>query len=270
MLAKHKLHTVCQEANCPNISECFNNKTATFLILGPYCTRTCVFCSIEKHCPEPPDTGEIDAICSAVKYLGLSYCVITSVTRDDLPDGGADFFCQVVQALKKRFPDIEIELLVPDFNGNTKALELILKQEISVFNHNIETVPDLYTQIRPQADYRQSLSVLETAAQHGYKVKTGLMAGLGENDEQIFRTLDDIKKTGCKIITIGQYLQPSLRHFPVKRYVTLRQFEEYAKYGQSIGIKKMLCGPFVRSSYHAGETAQTCCPETKNAYDLVY
>lgn len=257
-IALRHLHTVCTEAKCPNRGECFSKGTATFLILGDVCSRNCAFCGVTHGSPTPPNPSEPSNIVAAAKSLNLTYVVITSVTRDDLPDGGATHFANCVSLLKKELPLVGVEILTPDFKGDTSALDRVLKSGPDVFNHNIETVPSLYATIRPQAEYNQSLSVLLYAslnAPHS-KIKSGLMLGLGETEKEVEQTLLDLKAANVSIVTIGQYLRPSKECAPVVEYITPELFLKYEKMGRAIGFKHVLSGSYVRSSYHA-ETIAT-------------
>ncbi|MDR1720935.1 MAG: lipoyl synthase [Endomicrobium sp.] len=245
------LNTVCQSAKCPNIGECYKNKTATFLILGKYCTRGCSFCAIEKYKAEFVDAHEPSRIAKAVKKLGLSYCVITSVTRDDLPDGGARHFAKTINEIKTLLPENKVEVLVPDFLGNTKSIDIVLNACPDVFSHNLETVPALYDKVRKGADYKRSLKVLKYVKSAGFKVKTGIMVGLGETELQIFETIEDIKSTNVDILTIGQYLAPTLKHYPVIEEYAEEEFKMLENFAVSVGIKQVISGRYVRSSYFA-------------------
>ena len=247
------LNTVCQEARCPNIFECFSRKVATFLILGPNCTRKCRFCNIYKGNPLPVDKEEPQRISEAVYKLKLKHVVITSVTRDDLADGGASHFAAVIRRLKEDFSDVSIEVLIPDFQGQKKALEVVLAAEPDILNHNVETVPRLYKEIRPEANYNQSLNILAWSKEMVPDVmtKSGLMVGLGEEDDEVLEVIKDLLSVRCDIVTIGQYMQPSRKHPLVRRYVHPKQFARYARFGEEIGIKYMYCAPLVRSSYNA-------------------
>ncbi len=258
VLRQQGLHTVCESARCPNISECFGMHRATFLIMGDACTRACRFCSVDKGHPAALDPGEPDRIARSVAQLGIRHAVITSVTRDDLKDGGADHFFRTARAVKERCPGTTMELLTPDFQGSRDALLHLLEADFEIFNHNIETVPALYNTIRPQAGYEQSLGVLRFVKQNKrILVKSGLMAGLGESVEQVKEVLRALKDTGCDIVTIGQYLMPTLKNVPVKTYLPWETFREYARYGKEIGIPFVYSGPFVRSSYYAEEVMHT-------------
>ena len=255
MLARNHLHTVCQEARCPNIWECFSKHTATFLILGDRCTRNCRFCAIGHGPMAPPDPGEPERVARAAQILGLDYVVVTSVTRDDLPDGGAHFFAETIRAIVGRLPHTRVEVLIPDFRGDASALRTVLDARPNVLNHNIETVPRLYPMARPQADYRRSLDLLSQAAKTfpDIPVKSGIMLGLGETEKEIEETIRDIYDTGCRLLTLGQYLRPSKDHLPVARYVPPGEFEAWKEWALGIGFKAVFSGPFVRSSYRAKE-----------------
>ncbi len=254
ILRAHELHTVCESARCPNISECFSMKRATFLIMGPSCTRQCRFCSVDKGIPAVPDSNEPHMVADAVKELGIKHVVITSVTRDDLADGGADHFLSVARAVKQYNPGVTLELLTPDFKGDTNAILRLLKADFDIFNHNVETVPYLYKKVRPQADYSRSIHVLKFVKQHkNISIKSGFMVGLGETIDQVKDVLTDLKDTGCDIVTIGQYLMPTLKNMPVHAYVEEDAYKEYERFGHEIGIRHVYAGPFVRSSYHAQE-----------------
>ncbi|MGQ9622472.1 MAG: lipoyl synthase [Candidatus Caldatribacteriaceae bacterium] len=253
LLQKLSLHTVCESARCPNIGECFSRGTATFLILGDICTRSCRFCAVQKGRPLPPDPEEPKRVAEAAKQLNLKHVVVTSVTRDDLPDGGAEHFARTVKALREFLPEATVELLVPDFLGDRKALEVVLSARPDVLNHNVETVPRLYPLVRPQADYFRSLELLRKAKERfpSLLTKSGFMVGLGETREEVEEVLGDIKNSGCDIVTIGQYLRPSMRHLPVSEYVLPEVFEHYRRYALRLGFLGVASDPFVRSSYHA-------------------
>jgi len=252
-LARLHLATVCQSAHCPNQGECFQQGTATFMILGTRCTRRCRFCAVDKGAPHAADDGEPKRVAMAVQQLGLTHAVVTSVTRDDLPDGGAGQFAGTIQQIRKQCPGVSVEVLVPDFNGAIPALDTVCAARPDVFNHNIETVPRLYARIRPEAKYRRSLGVLAYAAGKGFMVKSGLMLGLGETENEIKKTLMDLKYAGCMSLTLGQYLAPSKAHVPVTRYVQPEEFEMWAKTARGMGFTSVASGPLVRSSYRAGE-----------------
>ena len=255
LLARFKLSSVCQTALCPNRGQCFSNRTATFLILGEICTRGCMFCAINPGRPSgPPDEGEPERLSQAVKELDLHHAVITSVTRDDLPDGGARHYAKVVESLRQNCPEVKIELLVPDFGGSVESLSIVLASHPDILAHNIETVPRLYADIRKGADYRRSLTLLKKVKEISDDIitKSGLMFGLGEEDFEIEQTLRDLRETGCDMLTLGQYLAPSLGHTPVKRYVTQREFDDWSTKAREIGFRSVASGSLVRSSYKAG------------------
>lgn len=254
LLADANIHTVCEEARCPNIGECWGlinqAPTVTFLILGNICTRNCAFCGVAHGKPLPPDAEEPQRIARAVEKIGLNYVVITSVTRDDLPDGGAGHFAAVISALRAMRCALQAEVLIPDFLG---SLHVVLDAKPYVLNHNLETVPRLYPKIRPQANYERSLKILRAAKDRGIYSKSGFMVGLGETKDEVFSIMRDLRTAGCDLVTIGQYLPPSKDHIKPERYVTPEEFEGYETIGKSLGFLKVFSGPFVRSSYHAGE-----------------
>lgn len=248
------LNTVCENARCPNKNECYSKNTATFLIMGNNCTRNCRYCNISCAKPEPLDLEEPEHIAEAVKALNLKYAVITSVTRDDLPDGGAEHFANCIYQIRKLSPDTKIEILTPDFKGDKKSLDIIIKAHPEVFNHNIETVKDLFKTARPQGNYDTSLKVLKYVKDNSdILTKSGLMVGLGETVGQIQATLNDLHDVGCDIVTIGQYIQPSKQHLPVSKYYTPDEFKALEVFAQSAGITHYQIGPLVRSSYKAAE-----------------
>ena len=255
MLKNLELNTVCQNARCPNIGECYSKKTATFMILGQYCTRNCRFCSVTHHKPEPLDPAEADRVAEAVEKLKLKHAVITSVTRDDLEDGGAEQFVRVINAIRKRTPTVSIEVLTPDFNEYQPSINKIIEAEPEIFNHNIETVPSLYDEVRPQADYQQSLRVLNKVAKSSKNilVKSGMMLGLGEKEEELVRVWDDLLESGVEILTMGQYLQPSNENIEVAEYIRPEKFAELKEKALDLGFKAVSSGPHVRSSYLAEE-----------------
>ncbi len=251
------LYTVCQEARCPNRNHCYSEGTATFLILGGSCTRSCRFCAVAKSQPAPPDPGEPEQVAWAASEMGLKYTVITSVTRDDLGDGGSGHFVRVMNKVRERNPGVSIEVLTPDFQGSQAAIDRVAAARPEVFNHNLETVARLYPTVRPQADYRRSLNLLERVSRAGLTAKSGLMVGLGESREEIKIALADLSRAGCSIVTIGQYLAPSPLHHPVDRYWDPEEFEECRAYGQDgLGLRAVVAGPLVRSSYRARQTFQ--------------
>ncbi|MDD4208448.1 lipoyl synthase [Mesotoga sp.] len=253
MLRSLRLNTVCEEAKCPNIGECFASRTASFMILGNVCTRNCRFCAVSKGIPGSPDPKEPENISHAVHVLKLRHAVITSVTRDDLEDGGASQFVDVVRELRKNCPDTTIELLIPDLNGNWKALERIVREHPDVLNHNIETVPSLYVSVRPGATYERSIGLLRRVKEIDSSIitKSGIMVGLGEDEDEVKSVIEDLIGAGCSMLTIGQYLQPSHKHLPVVEYITPEQFESYRIFALERGFSFVASGPLVRSSYHA-------------------
>ena len=254
MLGRLRLTTVCQSANCPNLGECFNRGTATFMILGDHCTRNCRFCAVPPATsPLCVDPEEPRNLAEAAHQLGLTHIVVTSVTRDDLSDGGAGQFVKTIDALRKISPASTIEILVPDFKGDESIINKVCHSKPDVFNHNMETVPRLYPSIRPQAVYERSLKVIRIAAASGLIVKSGLMLGLGETTEELSDAFKDLVNAGCSILTLGQYLAPSKDHAPVVRYVPPEEFERLAEIARSTGLKDVFSGPFVRSSYRAEE-----------------
>lgn len=248
------LNTVCENARCPNKNECYTKNTATFLIMGNNCTRNCRYCNISCAKPEPLDLNEPKHVAEAVKDLGLKYSVITSVTRDDLPDGGAKHFADCIYEIRKISPEVKIEILTPDFKGDKNSLDTIIKSHPDVFNHNIEAVKEIFKTARPQGDYNCSLEVLKYIKDTSdILTKSGLMIGLGETFEQIEETLIDLKNVGCDIVTIGQYIQPSKEHLEVSKYYTPEEYEQLKALAEKIGIKHHQIGPLVRSSYRAAE-----------------
>ncbi|MGM0413651.1 MAG: lipoyl synthase [Bacillota bacterium] len=258
MLDGLELNTVCQNARCPNIGECYAKKTATFMILGRNCTRNCKFCAVQGGNPEPVDPEEPARIAEAVDKLGLRHAVITSVTRDDLEDGGSEQFVKVINAIRDRNPNVTIEILTPDFNNNKAALNKIIAAKPEIFNHNIETVPSLYDLVRPEADYQQSLDVLKTVADSGdIIIKSGLMLGLGESEEELFQVWEDLLDSGCEILTMGQYLQPGHGNIQVKEYIRPEKFDKLKDKALKLGFKTVASGPHVRSSYLAEETGKS-------------
>ncbi|QZO12115.1 lipoyl synthase [Pseudoalteromonas piscicida] len=257
-MRKHGLHSVCEEASCPNLSECFNHGTATFMILGAICTRRCPFCDVAHGRPLKPDAQEPEKLALTIKDMRLSYVVITSVDRDDLRDGGAQHFADCIREIRKHNPGITIEILVPDFRGRMdRALEILSETPPDVFNHNLETAPRLYKLARPGADYKWSLELLRRfkEAHPEVRTKSGLMVGLGEEISEIEEVLRDLRKHNVDMLTVGQYLQPSKHHLPVKRYVPPVEFDGLKEYADEIGFSHAACGPFVRSSYHADQQA---------------
>ena len=251
LLHELKLETVCQSAHCPNIGECFGHGTATFMILGNRCTRNCRFCAIEHGTPALPEPDEPERIARAVRRLGLRYAVITSVTRDDLPDGGAGHFAETIEAIRHACPGVDVEVLIPDFKGDAYALERVCEARPNMFNHNIETVPRLYGVARPQAIFERSLDVLRYGSAAGLSVKSGLMLGLGETDKEMTDTLYQLLLAGCRFLTLGQYLSPSPEHLPVARYIPPDEFDHWAEKAKKMGFTDVAAGPLVRSSYKA-------------------
>lgn len=251
-----KLHTVCESARCPNRQQCFAQGTATFMILGNTCTRSCTFCAVETGQPGLPDPCEPENIVAAVTELRLKYVVITSVTRDDLPDGGSAHFARTIEAIRRHDDTIMVEALIPDFQGSLSALKCVTDTSLGVLNHNVETVPRLYPEVRPQAEYRRSLELLRQARafRPGLVTKSGLMLGLGETRQEVIEVMSDLRQVECELLTIGQYLQPSLQHHKLVRYVAPEEFEEYASIGKRMGFRYVASGPLVRSSFHAAET----------------
>ena len=254
VLREHQLHTVCEEASCPNIGECFGKGTATFMILGDLCTRRCPFCDVAHGRPKPPDAEEPQRLAATIRDMKLSYVVITSVDRDDLRDGGAGHFAECIRAVRAESPAITIEVLVPDFRGRLdKALDRLAEAPPDVMNHNLETVPRLYRQARPGADYAHSLKLLQAfKARHpDIPTKSGLMLGLGETDDEILQVMRDLRAHDVDMLTLGQYLQPTSGHLPVLRYVEPERFREFERDANAMGFRHAACGPLVRSSYHA-------------------
>lgn len=256
LLSSLDLCTVCQEANCPNIGTCFEEKTATFLISGRICTRGCSFCDVERGIPLPLDVSEPLHISQAVRKLGLEYVVITSVTRDDLRDGGASHFASVIKILRKLNPGCKVEVLVPDFKGDFESLKIVLKEKPFVLNHNLETVKRLYPLVRKGADYQRSLSLFRASKEYDSSIltKSGIIIGMGEEWEEIIELMEDLRKVHCDLLTIGQYLSPSDKHLPVAKYYPPEDFEKLKKTGEKMGFMRVESGPLVRSSYHAKKT----------------
>jgi lipoyl synthase len=256
------LHTVCQEARCPNIFECWANQTATFMLGGDICTRHCGFCAVGKGAPGTLDSDEPRHVAEAVQHLNLAHTVITSVNRDDLPDGGAAHWAATIREVRALNPDCKIEVLIPDFNGDEAALNTVLDAEPDVLNHNTETIGRLYRRVRPDANYEQSLALLKRAAerrdreQPNMLTKSGIMVGLGEEFDEVVELMEDLRSVSCDIMTIGQYLQPHARRLPVERYVTPEEFERWRNIGMSMGFKHVQSSPLTRSSYHAREQAE--------------
>lgn len=261
LLAELRLQTVCQHARCPNRAECYSQKTATFLLLGPVCTRACRFCSVPKGQVLPPDLAEPGRVAAAARRLGLRHVVLTMVTRDDLPDGGADHLVRTIKAIRTELPGATVEVLISDLAGNWEALDHLLAARPDVLNHNCETVPRLYPVVRsPKADYRRSLEVFRRAhrSRPEMPLKTGLMLGLGETTQEVLDTLADLRQAGCTLLTLGQYLQPGPEQVPVARYLPPEEFAELGRLAQRLGFHQVASGPFVRSSYHAHQMLLAC------------
>ena len=259
LLREKQLHTVCEEASCPNLGECFSKGTATFMIMGDLCTRRCPFCDVAHGRPQPLDEHEPQHLAETIDLMKLKYVVITSVDRDDLRDGGADHFRRCIQEIRRRSPHVRIEILVPDFRGRMdKALSILQQMPPDVFNHNLETVPDLYRKVRPGSDYHWSLSLLKQFKQQhpGVITKSGLMLGLGEKITAVKQVIQDLREHDCDMLTLGQYLQPSRYHLPVERFVHPDEFNELARYAVQLGFMNVASGPMVRSSYHADLQAE--------------
>jgi lipoic acid synthetase len=262
MLGDLRLHTVCQEALCPNITECFRAKQATFLILGRICTRRCSFCNVTKQAPLPVDPAEPARVAAAVRRLNLAHVVITSPTRDDLPDGGAEIYARTVAAIRSQAPTTRIELLIPDFQGEGRSIEAVVQAAPDILGHNLETVPRLY-EIRLGADYQRSLAVLRMASElaPALPTKSGIMVGLGEEEGEVLAVLADLRKVGCSYVSIGQYLAPSRNHYPVSFYLAPDRFEYYRQQALAMGFAHVESAPYVRSSYHAGEYGERVVPQ---------
>jgi lipoic acid synthetase len=253
LIDKSRLHTVCEEARCPNMGECWNSGTATFMILGDTCTRSCGFCAVKTGRPEFLDKDEPRRVGEAVEIMKLRHAVITSVNRDELFDGGAQIFADTIREIRSRVPACRIEVLIPDFVGSEQALNIVLDAQPDILNHNTETVPRLYKTVRPQAHYNRSLELLFRAKQKGFLTKSGLMLGLGETIDEVIDTMSDLREVECDILTIGQYLQPTQSHLPVERYVRPEEFAMLKQRGIEMGFRYIESGPLVRSSYHASE-----------------
>jgi len=253
LLRRQSLHTVCESALCPNLGECFSRRTATFMILGDVCTRHCGYCAVASGRPQPLDREEPERVASAAANLSLRHVVVTSVTRDDLPDGGASHFAETIRALRRRCPDAAVEVLIPDFGGSEAALQTVLDAEPDIVNHNVETVPRLFPRVRPQGSYTISLELLARARRGlpGGYTKSGLMVGLGETEEEVVQVMRDLREVGCDIFTVGQYLRPSRDHLEVQEYYPPASFERMKAQGEALGFLMVASGPFVRSSYQA-------------------
>jgi lipoic acid synthetase len=258
LLKEQNVHTICQSAKCPNVSECWTHRTATFLILGETCTRNCSFCAVQKGTPSLPQYDEPSRVAEVAASMGLQYVVITSVTRDDLPDGGASLFVQTIDAIRHKIPSTNIEVLTPDFGGNDHALMTVVAARPDIFNHNVEVPESLYSTINRTIDnYKRSLKVLERAKEYGAITKSGIMIGLGESTEDILHTFSDIRRTGCNLLTIGQYLQPTRNNTPVSKYYSPLEFEQLQKIALDFGFEEVEAGPLVRSSYRAHRMYKT-------------
>ncbi len=251
LVDSHRLHTVCQSAKCPNMGECWSAGTATLMILGDVCTRSCGFCHVATGKPPTLDLDEPVRVGDAVRVMGLGHVVITSVNRDELPDGGAGVWAETIRQIRLQSPDTSIEVLIPDFCGDWAALQQVLDVRPEILNHNIESVPRLYKVVRPQAKYHRSLKLLQIAKDQGFTTKTGMMLGLGETEDEIDAVIDDLVAIGCDILTLGQYLQPSVKHLPVERWVHPDEFASWKVRGEAKGLRHVESGPMVRSSYHA-------------------
>lgn len=251
LMREQKLHTVCEEARCPNVAECWNAGTATFMILGDVCTRSCGFCNVKTGRPTWLDPDEPRRVAEAVRTMGVRHAVITSVNRDELPDGGAEIFAETIRRTRELNPGVTVEVLIPDFQGEKWALDIVLKERPDVLNHNTETVPRLYRRVRPQAKYDRSLQIIRWSKDAGMVTKSGIMVGLGETPDEVLQVMGDLRAAGCDIMTIGQYLQPTSDHLPVDRFVTLEEFAMYRNEGLAMGFLQVESGPLVRSSYHA-------------------
>jgi len=256
LIKNQKLNTVCEEARCPNIAECWNNKSATFMILGDTCTRSCGFCNVKLGLPTELDLDEPRRVAESVEELKLRHVVITSVNRDELIDGGASIFSETVKLINQKSPDCTVEILIPDFKGDEKAFEIIMENPPHILNHNLETVPRLYHAVRPQAKYERSLQLINWFKNKGLKTKSGIMVGIGEKTDEVLELMNDLHQHNCDILTIGQYLQPTKNHLPVDRYVHPDEFNMYKTEGMKMGFKAVESSPLVRSSYHADKQAR--------------
>ena len=256
LVRRQSLHTVCEEARCPNIAECWNNRSATFMILGDTCTRSCGFCNVKVGIPNELDLAEPRRVADSVKELGLKHVVITSVNRDELKDGGALIFSETIRLINEDMPDTTIEILIPDFRGEQEAFNIIMKYPPDILNHNLETVPRLYHVVRPQAKYERSLQLIRWFKDKYLRTKSGIMVGIGEQPDEVLDLMKDLVEHGCDILTIGQYLQPTKMHLPVDRFVTPEEFKMYNEEGLKMGFKIVESSPLVRSSYHADKHAR--------------
>jgi lipoyl synthase len=267
LMREQRLHTVCEEARCPNIGECWEERTATFMILGDVCTRRCGFCAVSHGSPTWEDWGEPERVGETVARMGLRHVVVTSVNRDDLADGGAQIFAQTLEAIRRLAPGCRAEVLIPDFQGSARALDTVLAARPDVLNHNIETVPRLYREVRPGSRYERSLELFERARRHPTQpvTKSGLMLGLGEELDEVAATMADLHRAGVQLLTLGQYLRPSPRHLPIVRYVPPEEFDGLARVGRDLGFRHVEAGPLVRSSYHAKRQVEAAQPPSPAA-----
>ncbi|MEW6508988.1 MAG: lipoyl synthase [Bacteroidota bacterium] len=256
LMRKSKLNTVCEEAKCPNLAECWNRKTATFMILGDICTRSCGFCNVKVGLPTELDLDEPRRVAESVKTMALKHAVITSVNRDELKDGGASIFSETVRLIRQKMPATTIEILIPDFKGDVDSFNIILQNPPDILNHNLETVKRLYHAVRPQAKYERSLELIQWFRKKGFRTKSGIMVGIGETKEEVLELIRDLYEHGCEIMTIGQYLQPTKNHLPVHRFVSLDEFKFYKEFGLKAGLKAVESSPLVRSSYNADKHAE--------------
>jgi lipoic acid synthetase len=263
---EHKLHTVCESAQCPNLGECWSRKTATIMILGNICTRSCGFCAVQTGRPTELDRDEPRRVAEAIRLMGLRHAVITSVARDELLDGGAAIWAETIRAVREENPQTAIEVLIPDFKGRWRDLETVLAAKPDILNHNVETVPRLHKQVRPQAKYERSLEMLRRAKAAGFVTKSGLMLGIGEHDDEIASTLRDMAADKLDILTLGQYLRPSAQHLPLYRWVTPEEFARWKQFGLDLGFRVVESGPLVRSSYHADEQSDSLVPGSRPAH----
>lgn len=264
LMRQNRMNTVCEEAKCPNLGECWNRRTATFMILGDTCTRSCGFCNVKLGIPNTLDLDEPRRVAESVASLGLKHVVITSVNRDELKDGGSGIFAETIRLIRQSSPECTIEILIPDFKGEQNSLQIILQTPPDILNHNLETIPGLYHAVRPQAKYERSLEVLHWFSKNGLNTKSGIMVGIGEKPEEILSLMKDLRAVDCKILTIGQYLQPTKAHLPVARFVPLEEFAMYRTEGKKMGFYVVESGPLVRSSYHADEQAKIVIPSNTN------
>lgn len=255
LMRRSSLNTVCEEARCPNLAECWSSKTATFMILGDTCTRSCGFCNVKLGIPNELDLDEPRRVAESVIDLGLKHVVITSVNRDELKDGGSSIFSETVKIINEKMPDTTVEILIPDFKGDEDSFNIIMQNPPNILNHNLETVERLYHAVRPQADYKRSLELVQWFKNKGLRTKSGIMVGIGERTEEVIEIMKDLREHGCDIMTIGQYLQPTKDHLPVDRFVTPEEFSMYHEKGMKMGFMVVESGPLVRSSYHADKHA---------------